>query len=177
MNSVLEKFQKLAEEAEIGKATLRSKEAYMKLARNQREIRSIQNLNRGLESVGRMQIGQLVTFEYEAKSADELPYWDRFPLVYITKVHRDGWTGMNLHYLHPRMRARLFYEMDSRNINIIDNDLSNLCTKRYLADHVVVEPRKFPKDLWEIAIQLPFENFENKTNNYVWRQTSMKKKK
>jgi hypothetical protein len=177
MNSLLAKFQKLAEKAELRKGTLRSKEAYMRMARRESPVLSIDRVTERLATVGRLKIGDLITFEYDAKYGEELPYWDRFPLVYVTKIHRDGWTGMNVHYLHPRMRARLFYDLDKNSIDIIDNEMNSLCTKRYLAANTRTATKRSPKEFWEIAVQLPFEKFEKKSNNTVWRQTGIKKKK
>ena len=177
MNSLLAKFQRLAERAELDKGTLRSKEAYMRLARRESPVLSIDRVTERLSTVGRLKIGDLVTFEYSAKYAEELPFWDKFPLVYVTKIHRDGWTGMNVHYLHPKMRARLFYDLDKNDIDIIDNEMNLLCTKRYLAEYAKTAPKRFPKEFWEIAVQLPFEKFEKERNASVWRQTGIKKKK
>ena len=46
---------------------------------------------------------------------EELPYYDRFPLVFPFKrgftrqraIESGSFLGLNLHYLHPRLRARL----------------------------------------------------------------------
>ena len=175
MNRVLTKFSDLASSASLQKGTLRSKELYMKLAQSQSEIGNLKVVTEKLEAAAPIRVGQLVTYEYGAKFAEELPYWDKYPLVYVTQVNKDGWHGMNLHYLHPRMRARLFYDMDKRNIPIIDHDMSSLCIKRYLATHVASMPRLFPKDMWDIAVQLPFENFQNAGKQSVWKNTRKKK--
>ena len=55
--------------------------------------------------------GRMYTFFYDAKTKKKLPYWDRFPLVIILDLREDGFTGLNLHYIPPRYRVRLLYEL------------------------------------------------------------------
>ena len=39
-------------------------------------------------------------FFYDAKTQDKLPYWDYFPLCIPIKKYKNGFMGLNLHYLH-----------------------------------------------------------------------------
>ena len=43
--------------------------------------------------------GEMYMFYYDAKHKDTLPYWDRFPLVFPFSKVKDGFLGLNLHYL------------------------------------------------------------------------------
>ena len=51
--------------------------------------------------------GKMNMFIYAPKFAKKLPYYDTFPLVLPLERYSDGFLGINLHYLHPRLRARL----------------------------------------------------------------------
>lgn len=62
-------------------------------------------------------IGKMYMFYYDAKYKDELPYWDRFPLIFVLEVRADRFWGVNLHYLPPLYRARLMnalYQIQNR---------------------------------------------------------------
>ena len=52
-------------------------------------------------------IGQMFMFFYNPKHKDTLPYYDRFPLVFPIDLYGDGFLGINLHYLPPKLRAIL----------------------------------------------------------------------
>ena len=46
--------------------------------------------------------GHMYIFEYKAKTAARLPYYDEFPLVYVIKATRTEFWGLNLHYMTPK---------------------------------------------------------------------------
>jgi hypothetical protein len=48
-------------------------------------------------------IGQMFFFLYKAETPN-LPYWDMFPVSIIVGVSKNHFTGLNLHYLPPRLR-------------------------------------------------------------------------
>jgi hypothetical protein len=62
-------------------------------------------------------------FFYDAKTKDKLPYWDRFPLIFILEITQDGFTGLNLHYLPPRLRVRFLYELYKYEIQEPDEEI------------------------------------------------------
>ena len=49
--------------------------------------------------------GHMYIFEYKAKLAQRLPFYDQFPLVYCIKANRNEFWGLNLHYMSPKRRA------------------------------------------------------------------------
>ena len=53
--------------------------------------------------------GKVFSFRYNAKHKNELPYYDRYPLVLILKNNRKKrmFTGINLHYVPPVLRIQL----------------------------------------------------------------------
>lgn len=145
--------------------------------------------------IRREQIGRMVMFFYDPKMANELPYYDRFPLVIPLEIYPDGFLGINLHYLPPMRRAQL---LDSI-MNIYDNQFlderkklymsygilssytrSRLyvpCIKRYLYSHA---RSKFymidPKD-WQMAVLLPTERFEKASKTRVFAESMLTVKK
>ena len=59
------------------------------------------------QAVGRVSMGRMYFFAYDPKTKKELPYYDRFPLIFPFKKAQGGFMGINLHYLPPRLRAKL----------------------------------------------------------------------
>ena len=51
--------------------------------------------------------GLMNLFQYKPKGAAKLGYYDIFPLVIPFKYHRNGFTGINFHYLSVPMRVAL----------------------------------------------------------------------
>ena len=137
---------------------------------------------------GRPQVGKMCLFVYNAKHKDSLPYFDRFPLVLMMESTPDGFTGLNLHYLHPLARAAFLDKLlaldngplsDTTKLKLKYSFLKKAatlsefapCYKRYLTDHVqsrisVVLGSDFP-----VACFLPTENFSGASKDKVWRDT------
>jgi len=80
----------------------------------------------GKTNISKTNIGGLYLFIYKAKWRDKLPYWDRYPLIFLIsnnamikgKPSNDHFLGLNLHYLYPRQRALL---MDAINDRLMRN--------------------------------------------------------
>ena len=64
-----------------------------------------------LNDKGRMRdstiIGRMYFYFYDPKTKESLPYYDKFPLVIPIEQYRDGFLGLNLHYIHPKQRILL----------------------------------------------------------------------
>ena len=76
-------------------------------------------------------------FFYDPKLKKTLPYYDRFPLVFIIELYTDGFLGLNFHYLPYNLRARLLEELDKRNFRRNYSQLKRIklikpTIKRYL---------------------------------------------
>ena len=52
-------------------------------------------------------IGKMYFYFYDPKTKERLPYYDRFPLVIPIEEYKDGFLGLNLHYIHPKSRINL----------------------------------------------------------------------
>lgn len=137
----------------------------------------------------RIMIGRMYHFTYDAKHKDKLPYWDRFPLVIPIESYGDGFLGINLHYLHPRLRAKL---MDALFTTITDKNLNERAklrvsysllagaarfrffeptVKRYLFSHVRSRYLQIDPKEWSIALFLPTENFQKQSKQQVWKES------
>ena len=143
------------------------------------------------------QVGFMYHFFYDPKTKDDLPYYDRFPLVFPFKrgfvrqraIESGSFLGINLHYLPPQLRARLMdglytistdktFDEDTRirlSYNIL-NKASKFrffkpCVKRYLVNRVRSRFVKINADQWDTALFLPTERFVKKSKSYVQRQS------
>lgn len=50
-------------------------------------------------------IGNLVMFRYNAKTARDLPFYDRNPLVLVVAEENEVFYGTNIHYYKPKERV------------------------------------------------------------------------
>lgn len=133
--------------------------------------------------------GRMYMYVYDAKTKNDLPYWDAFPLIFHVKTEKDGFYGINMHYLDLNLRARLMDALystinnekydETTKLNISYNILkqaSNMklfqpCFKKYRFDHVrsrmiFVEPKE-----WDIALFLPLQRFQKASADQVWRES------
>ena len=123
---------------------------------------------------------------YDPKHRETLPYYDMFPLVIMVEPAKGGFYGLNLHYLAPSLRARLFDKLlETTNNNKYDettkmkvryNLLKSVsrfpgvkpCYKRYLYSQIERMPVKVEAPEWEIALFLPTEQFAKANKRQVW---------
>ena len=74
-------------------------------------------------------IGKMYFYSYDAKTKDKLPYFDRFPLVIPIEEYRNGFLGLNLHYIHPKQRLILLDKLST----YTNNDKYDKTTKLRLS--------------------------------------------
>jgi hypothetical protein len=134
-------------------------------------------------------LGSMYMFYYDPKHKEELPYYDRFPLVFPYKKVKGGFMGLNLHYLPLQLRARLMdglydyanntrYDETTRlklNYELL-TQASKLkffapCIKHYLNAHVQTKFMYVYPSEWDIALFLPTERFVKSKKNQVWMDT------
>lgn len=175
-NKIFSRFDRLAAEAGISRNTKESINWFKTYIRKIGKITNIEKVTEGLKKK-RVVPGDMVTYVYDAKFKKQLPFWDKFPLIILLEYTKDGWYGLNLHYLPPAARARILAELNHNRKNLpaiasalSKDDRMKVCLKRYLAGQAVTDMVSIPKTEWEIAIQLPFENFIGATNKKVWNQ-------
>ena len=135
-------------------------------------------------------IGKMFMYFYDPKLKEVLPYYDRFPLIFLINVDGEGFEGINLHYLAPQLRARLMDSLYSlMNNNKYDKttklrityDLLRSsskfryfkpCYKRYLFDHVQSNFINVPVTNWDMALMLPTERFAKAPKSEVFKESS-----
>ena len=55
--------------------------------------------------------GKLYMFLYDPKGKDTLPYYDTFPLVFPYAKTKEGFMGLNMHYLPYYYRVELMHRL------------------------------------------------------------------
>lgn len=134
-------------------------------------------------------IGRMFMYFYDPKTKEQLPYYDRFPLIFVVNVYQDGFLGINLHYLPPMYRAKLMDALYSTiNNNRYDattklklsykllESTSKLrwfkpCLKRYLYSHVRSNMVEVPVSEWDYCAMLPLERFKKATSLKVQKDS------
>lgn len=134
-------------------------------------------------------IGRMYMFFYDPKHKDTLPYYDRFPMIFVVDKIPGGFHGLNLHYLPPTYRARLMdalYSVDqndsvrkSKKLEISYNLLKGAsrfsyfkpCFKHYLNGHVKSRMLYVPAEEWDIALMLPTQRFRKAGTATVWKES------
>jgi hypothetical protein len=107
--------------------------------------------------------GHLYMFEYKAKMR-WLPYYDRFPLVYVIKAAgRNEFWGANLHYLSPKKRIIATKKLMQGRI-----DLPKKCFHKYLSAHVEGLYLDLALTEWDTAILLPTEDYVKDLNGTIF---------
>lgn len=145
--------------------------------------------NRRQQKLSKPMVGQMIMYFYDPKWKEELPYYDRFPLVIPIRLDSDRFLGLNLHYLPPKLRAILFdaiLDIQQRNRNasvkISYADLKAFeknryfkpCVKEYLYSHLRSRVQVVPESEWDIVMMMPLERFEKKTKTQVWAESAKK---
>lgn len=149
-------------------------------------------INGRQDTVRRLEVGKLYFFEYVAKyggmgsdipTSQQLPVWDRYPLVLPFTTAPNGFIGINLHYLPIRARAWLLDKLlgtanvpaNKLRINwqILSGlsriDIGQYATHRYLLNHITSPFRLVRIDDYANAIMLPFAGWYGKDRRLVNR--------
>lgn len=149
-------------------------------------------INGRQDTVRRLEVGKLYFFEYVAKYggmgsdipvSQQLPVWDRYPLVLPFTTAPNGFIGINLHYLPIRARAWLLDKLlgtanvpaNKLRINwqILSSlsriDIGQYATHRYLLNHITSPFRLVRIDDYANAIMLPFAGWYGKDRRLVNR--------
>jgi hypothetical protein len=134
-------------------------------------------------------MGGLYFFVYNPKTKDDLPYYDRFPLVMPLKRESDGFLGLNLHYLPLRYRINFMRKLLTFAIYDENDEIKRVrvtypildsskrfkefrpCIKQYLYRNIksrilAVEPQE-----WDVALFLPVHQFKKENQKTVWQES------
>lgn len=139
-----------------------------------------------------MMPGHLYMYGYDPKLKKELPYYDRFPLVFPFRKTPDGFIGLNMHYLPYQLRIMLLDRLMIFRTNNRMDETTRLkyswatidgvskfaaaapCVKQYLTSHVKTQFRKVDSDDWATAMLLPVERFVGASKQEVWQDSKNK---
>jgi hypothetical protein len=190
------KLTTLAEEKKQAGHKTMSKDAVTWLQKKINEIKRPSNIPNTIKSEvnrykqpGQLRIGMLYCYYYDPKTKDDLPYWDRFPMVLVLEKYNDGFLGLNLHYLPVKYRvaflqklmkyAQLTQEGDIKRMRISYDILMATkryaefrpCLKRYLYNHLrsrvlMIEPQE-----WDVATMLPIQQFRGAKPQTIWQDS------
>ena len=137
-----------------------------------------------LQRVARPRMGDMYMFFYDPKHKETLPYYDTFPLIIMVEKAPGGFYGLNMHYLPPVLRAKLFDGLEKSDERYDENTrfraryrlLQSVrklkyfkpCFKHYLTKHVEGRISKVEAPEWEIALFMPTQRFKKATATQVY---------
>lgn len=134
-------------------------------------------------------LGGLYCFYYDPKGKDDLPYYDKFPLVLILEKYQNGFLGLNLHYLPPKHRMAFLGKLMNYAQNTPQNEIQRIrvtydilnvskalkefrpCLKRYLTTHIQSKVLQIGPDEWDVAALLPLQQFKGARAEKVWQES------
>ena len=144
---------------------------------------------RMFKDVGAPTIGKMYFFVYDPKTKNDLPYYDRFPLVIPLKRTPDGFIGLNLHYLPLRYRLIFLRKLLPFAIYNDEDEIKRLritypmldasskfkefkpCIKQYLYPHIKSRILAVQHNEWDIAVFLPIQQFKKAQPREVWKDS------
>jgi hypothetical protein len=137
-------------------------------------------------------IGKMYFYFYDPKTKDKMKYYDRFPLVIPIENYKDGFLGLNLHYITPRQRIILLDKLSETASNKSFDENTKLrisyaylaaaskafeatpCIKRYLFSHIESRFLEITANEWDIAVMLPVESFVGASTSKVYSDSRKK---
>jgi hypothetical protein len=159
------------------------------------EVRSVNpkaTITQGPVLTNRIITGEMYLFAYDPKTKEDLPYYDRFPLVFPFRRVTGGFYGINMHYLPPLLRAKLMDALyDTINNDKMDETTRlrinyrilqsaakfrffEPCVKHYLNNHVKSRFLKVDPTQWDVALFLPLERFAKANKLRVYADSKKK---
>jgi hypothetical protein len=134
-------------------------------------------------------MGGLYYFYYDPLTKNEMPYYDKFPLVMPLKRESDGFIGLNLHYLPIRYRIAFMRKMMPYAIYDDEDEIKRIritypildsssrykefrpCIKKYLYSRIRSRILKVQPEEWDIALYLPIHQFRKERAATVWQES------
>jgi hypothetical protein len=141
---------------------------------------------------GRFEMGGLYHFFYDPLTKENLPYYDMFPLVITLDKDKEGFLGMNLHYLPIKYRAAFLDKLMAFAILNGDDEPKRLrvtydilktaktyrefkpCLKKYLNSQIRSKIIAIKPSEWETALFLPTAIFKGATASKVHSESISK---
>ena len=140
--------------------------------------RSFEMLKKGGKRISDRKLGRMYFFRYKPNQPDEL--YDEFPLIFMLYEDADNFSGINFHYLSPKLRAILLGHMlqymsnkdYTERTKIFARKFRDVIKKNKRFRHAKVSYRQYRNDQvqskviqvhpldWELAIMVPTERFK-----------------
>ena len=142
--------------------------------------RSMDMLRTGGRRVSDIRLGRMYFFRYRPEKPEDM--YDEFPLIFLLYEDPDNFSGINFHYLRPKLRAVLLGNMMMYLNNQDYTDRTKLFARKFRNmiqtnrrfRHAKVIYRQYRADDvrskilqvhpldWELAITVPTERFKTK---------------
>jgi hypothetical protein len=140
--------------------------------------RSFQMLRKGGKRISDRKLGRMYFFRYTPNKPYET--YDEFPLIFMLYEDADNFSGINFHYLSPKLRAILLGHMlqymsnkdYTERTKIFARKFRDVIKKNKRFRHAKVSYRQYRNDQvqskviqvhpldWELAIMVPTERFK-----------------
>ena len=133
--------------------------------------------------------GFLYMYGYDPKGKADLPYYDKFPLVFPFRKTEGGFIGLNMHYLPYPLRITLLDALMVHKTNSRLDETTRIkyswalidgvsryaaakpCVKQYLMSNVRTQFRQVNSKDWATAMLLPVEKFVGASKQEVWAES------
>lgn len=167
------------------------RQKYNEISKNSVRTTNFINESERKRNIGK--VGRMYMFVYDPKGKEELPFYDRFPLIYMVEPAEGGFYGINLHYLPPILRAKLMDALYETQVNgVVGNETTRFkisyqilkaaarfrwfkpCFKHYLFKHMRSKFIYVPPEEWDMTVFLPTEQFKKATREQVWKDSRSK---
>ena len=187
MTSLFTELQAAAFREGLNPRTKKAREWFRKKSRDLTDINKLDLISdERLTQKNAPSPGKMFMFFYDPKTKKQLPYYDTFPLILFVESAPGGFYGLNLHYLPPAPRAKLFDALLTTTNNKKFNDSTKLkinyqilkstakfkafepCFKHYLSGKVKSKIVQVDAPEWPIAMFLPTESFKKASTQKVW---------
>ena len=141
----------------------------------------------------KVQVGEFVMFAYDPKLKNDLPFYDKFPLVMVIGPAKGGFYGLNFHYLPLKQRAQFFDAYLAfgkknrrtpwqRRLIVTYQMLKSIaklkyykpCFKHYLFNYVRSPYSVVKKEEWRAALFLPTARWEKGSQKAIWADSLSK---
>ena len=126
--------------------------------------------------------GIMNLFYYSPKYESTLPYYDALPLSIPIEKTKNGFVGINFHYLPIPLRIKLFEKMEgfTQEQRIIGwRSVSKIkeikpCVKRYISANIVTKVMPIKDEDMRVAVLLPIQRFKEASAPQVWSESRKK---
>jgi hypothetical protein len=147
-------------------------------------------LRSGAQSPNSVKPGKMYFFSYDPKFKSTMPFYDQFPLVVVLNYEKNGFLGLNLHYLRFHNRAIFLNYLiefadsadwfeDPKAAMLLEYYLIKkspgmrkflrACIKSYRYNHFLSGVVQVSPSDWKIVPFLPIDRFQKASREEVWK--------